>query len=688
MKILVISEKPSAAKKIAIALDENNKPIQNSKYGIQYFECKQGSDIIYVIPSIGHLYTIKQEGKGWTYPIVNWKWVPLYEADKKSKRVYNFIKLFNTISKEIDQYIVATDFDIEGSVIGYNILKYACDQNAINNARRMKFSTLTKEDLRESYNNLMESLDFEIINAGITRHQIDWLYGINLTRALTLALKNTTNQFKILSTGRVQGPTLKFIVDKEIEIMTHIPTPYWEAKLLIDINGKEFYANYKKRIETIKDANSILSIKSTKAKVSSIKKADIIIEPPIPFNLSGLQSEAYRLFSYSPKRTLQIAQKLYLDALISYPRTNSQQFPPSIKIKEILRKLESFGAYKSLVEMLKDKTLTPTQGKKMDPAHPPIHPTGEKPTRALSQQEARIFELIIRRFLAILGENAIKTIITTTFNVEGYEFILKGTTIKREGWRVFYKPYIREKDVKIPIFYEDQIIPIKDIKVDEKYTKPPSRYTYGSLLKKLEQENLGTKATRADIIENIHKRGYATKKNFEPTHLGKVVINTLDIYAPEIISPDMTRNLELKMNAIQEKELDMNTVMNEAIANLLEILNKFKEKEKEIGMTLSEGLNTYYETQRTLGKCPVCKTGNLVIIVSKKTGKRFVGCTNYFTGTCNISRPLPQKGKIIPTNEKCPKCGFPIVQIIIGKKPRKMCVNWINCNTEENKNDK
>ncbi len=687
MKTLVISEKPTAAKKIATALDENEKPKVLTKYGIQYFECSRNSDIIYVIPSIGHLYTIKQEGKGWDYPIYSWKWVPLYEVDKKAKRVQNFIKLFTAISKNVDRFVVATDYDIEGSVIGYNIVKFACSEDAINRAYRMKFSTLTKEELINSYDNLMNSLDFEIVNAGITRHQIDWLYGINLTRALTLSLKNTTNWFKILSTGRVQGPTLKFIIDKENEIDLHIPIPYWNAKILFEINGKEFFAIYKRRINTKQEVRNILNIKNKQALVSEIKESDIIIKPPTPFNLSALQSEAFRLFSYSPKRTLQIAQKLYLDALISYPRTNSQQFPESIKIDEILKKLETFNKYKQLIKQLKGKKLTPTKGEKKDPAHPPIHPTGEHPTRALSQQEVRIFELIIRRFLAILGENAIKTNIIASLDLEGFIFTINGTHIKKEGWRIFYKPYLSDKDIDLPNIQEGQAIPIKDIIIEDKFTKPPSRYTYGSLLKKLEYENLGTKATRAEIIENIHKRGYVIKKSFEPTQLGRVVINTLKRFAPEIISPEMTRNLELKMNAIQEKKIDMQLVMNEAVENLKQILNKFKEKEKDIGTSLSEGLKLYYETQRVLGTCPVCKTGKLVIIYSKKTKKRFVGCTNYFEGTCNVSRPLPQKGTIYPTKEICSKCGFPVVKISSGKRLRKMCVNWINCTKKETDGD-
>ncbi|MCK5183252.1 MAG: DNA topoisomerase I, partial [Candidatus Heimdallarchaeota archaeon] len=218
---LCISEKPTAAKRLATALDQQGKPkkLPNPRNlaKVPVYECRRNGDTIIVIPALGHLFsTVEDSSRGWHYPAFSYKWVPSYIANPKHGS-RPFIAAFKKYGKDVDEVIVATDFDLEGEVIGASIAKFACDRQ-LTDVKRMKFSTLTKEDIVDSYENLQPTVDINLANAGFARHEIDWLYGINLTRALTLSIKHSTGRYKLVTTGRVQGPTLKFVADRERDI--------------------------------------------------------------------------------------------------------------------------------------------------------------------------------------------------------------------------------------------------------------------------------------------------------------------------------------------------------------------------------------------------------------------------------------------------------------------------------------
>ena len=172
--------------------------------------------------------------------------------------------------------------------------------------------------------------------------------------------------------------------------------------------------------------------------------------PPPPFNTGDLQKEAYRIFGFSPSRTLQIAERLYLNALVSYPRTGSQHLPPSINYRAILQGLEGLGRYSKVVRNLLGGTLNSAQGAKADLAHPAVHPTGEVPRRHLNPPEAAIFDLITRRFLAAFGPPARRELVTVRLSVGGHEFVLSGGRTLYRGWIGSYGRYVSTRDVSVP----------------------------------------------------------------------------------------------------------------------------------------------------------------------------------------------------------------------------------------------
>lgn len=675
--ILIVTEKPDAAQRIAAALDLNGKAKKVEDKGVPYFIAERGKQII-VVPAIGHLYTVAEEKTGRNYyPVFHFRWVPRYVAEKGAGHIRAWLETISKLAENAEMYIDACDYDIEGSIIGYTLLKYACgNKEAV--ARRMKYSTLTREELENAYESLLPTLDFGLIEAGRARHEVDWLYGVNLSRALTIAAKDWSGHYATISTGRVQGPTLSFLVAREKAIRSFVPTPYWCIRAEVEIENQVFEAEYTRDvIEMRKEAETIMSECKGSGVVEAVELKQFQQAPPTPFDIGSLQSEAYNLFGYTPKRTLDIAQRLYLDALISYPRTSSQKLPPSINYREVLDGLKGISEYKELAtELLNKEELKPSEGDKEDPAHPAIYPTGKLPERPLDDAERRIWDLIVRRFMAVFAEPARRQSVKVRINVNGHIFYLRGRQTLVDGWLRFYDPYVRSEEVLLPAISEGQKIRIKRIILEDKFTRPPPRYNPGSLLKEMESAGIGTKATRADIIQTLYDRKYVRDERMVVTDLGFEVLEVLQKNCPTIVSVELTRNLEEKMDKIQANLERRENVILEAIEILKPVVEKLKTKETAIGEQLSYAIKKARIEERTIGTCPVCGNGLLMILHSRKTGKRFIGCSNFFKGLCRTSFPLPQKGSVTPSGETCRGCGWPTVQVKIrGKRPWMLCFN-------------
>ncbi len=674
---LIITEKPDAANRIASALDALGKAKRLLENGVPYYEAQRDEKIV-VVPALGHLYTVSAGGKGRNYPVFSYEWVPRYLSERGASRIRVWLRAIAKLAKEADKFIDACDYDIEGSIIGYCILKNVCG-GVENEAKRMKYSTLTKEELEKSYTALLPHLDFTLIEAGLARHEVDWLYGINLSRALTTAAKNFSKQYATLSTGRVQGPTLKFLATRERNIGCFIPLPYWIIKAKVKIGNVQHEADYeKKAIEVKEEAEAI--VKRCKGRTGFAKNVETkryMQMPPFPFDLGSLQSEAYRFFGYTPMRTLGIAQRLYLDALISYPRTSSQKLPKEIGYKKILEDLAKNREYTKLAgELLSKPELKPTEGKKQDSAHPAIYPTGKLSQKPLVGMEKTVYNLVVRRFMATFGEAALRQTVKVTLDVSGEKFFLNGRQTLEEGWLHFYEPFIRLQDAPLPLMAEGESVHIKRIVLEDKFTKPPPRYNPSSLLKKMEQGNIGTKATRAGIMQTLYDRKYIREERIVVTDLGLEVIDVLRKYCPGVVSVELTRQLEEKMSLVQQGQETKAKLLSDAIEILKPVTMSLKENEKAIGEQLSRAVRQAKLEEKIIGPCPTCDGGKQIIQHSKKTGKRFVGCTNYFNGTCRTAFPLPQKGYVKPTNKTCKSCGWSTVQVSLkGRRPWILCFN-------------
>ena len=1208
MSIVIIAEKPDAARRIAEALAENKSlKAYTDENKVTYYEFEKNGKKHIVVCAVGHLFNLAPVEKGWKYPIFNYTWKPSFEVNKESAFSKKYFDVVKKIVEKGSDFIIATDYDTEGELIGANILRFLANRN---DAKRMKFSALTKDELIESYEKVSPHIDFGQLEAGLTRHELDWLWGINITRALTLALKNSAEKgFAILSSGRVQSPTLAILFDRELEIRKFKPKPFWELELHVKINGTEAVASYEKgRIWKKEDADKVLQeCKGKDAKVKDIKKKKYKQAPPVPFNTTDLQAEAYQQFKFSPQQTMNIAESLYQQGFISYPRSSvdyeekifvidmnnrikevkigefidnlieknydktkkldnseeleinnyktfavnletnkievrpitsvirhsitepllelttedgrktrvtkshsvfvfdngslksiptselkvgdyiaiaksiqfssslneinllkeieekgieknftlanwkinigllkhtygkgskyndyrfrnsiplssalnfvsvneilpntqikafsgknkvslkiiqkitpslarflgyfssegakwckkgekasyeisltqkenevledmklclkeilisnnvketgsgkikklrvygktpyyllelfgvegraltkkvpeiilsapdeivaeylkayfagdgwvdiharsicartisrelangilflllrlgifarvyeipqkkkrkmkhksyeieitgndnirkfsikvgfikkshhekaqkilnmknlpssvhvdtiprvlvnwkelvkglsqvikkytkaygtkfitiqqlqkiskiktnyylikllkflesdvglsrivsikevkpsneyvydlsiegtnyenfiggfgliilhnsSQKLPASVNYEKILKALASLPQYKKFAEeLLKKEKLVPVEGKKEDPAHPCVHATHEVPDLSkLTPQQRKIYDLIARRTLAAFGDEALRETNTVSLDVAGHTFLLVGKRTLEPGWTKIYEPYLKREEIILPELKIGQTI--KVIKLEElaKETQPPARYSQGSIIKEMEARNLGTRASRSEILQTLYDRGYIAGKSIQVTKLGEAVVKALKEFCPKILSEELTRKFEEEMELVYQGKKKREEVVEEAKKTLEEILEEFKANEKKIGKKLLEALMNKREEERKLGNCPNCKTGELRILRSKLSGKFFVGCSNY--PKCKTGYPLPAGASIQATGNICEKCGTPTIQVFRkGKRPFRMCLD-------------
>ena len=665
MHEVIICEKPSSAEKIAKALSPSaKKKVYNKK--VKYWELKRDSKDITVVSGVGHLYSLVPDKKRYNISF-NLHWAPSHEVSKSSAFTKNYLNAIKKFGKNADSYVHACDYDVEGTLIGYNALKYACGEDSIKKASRMKFSTLTKKDIIDAYENRID-IDMHQVDNGIARHVLDYYFGMNISIALSDSVRKTKHRFLKLSVGRVQTPTLSILVNREKEIREFVPEPYWVIRAILDFEDIEI-KHVDGNIFDRERAEEIFNKCSGKdATVDKIEFSNSKTKPPVPFNLSGLQAEAYNVFGFSPKRTQIAAQNLYSAGYTSYPRTSSQKLPESLGFASIFKQLSANSEFKKHIDKLPAK-LKPNNGRKEDAAHPPIHPTGILPTSKLSSDEQKIYDLIVYRFIAVFFDAAKFETMKTTLDIEGEKFKFSRRRVTYKGWMEHY-PFRKIDDDLFPDVKEGDVMSVKELISDEKETKPPARYNQASLIKELEKRNLGTKATRADIIDKLYDRKYIEGNKIEVNKLGENLIDTLNSYCNDLTSEELTRDFENKLESINNDEITKEQIIDEGEKDVKDILKDIDENLKSIGSKLYES----YQESNIVGECSC--GGRLV----KRKGRygSFVGCTNY--PDCNVTYSLPKNSRILKT--KCNKCGLPLISTGKGKNLQRMCLDP-NCGKDK-----
>ncbi len=635
-KTLIITEKPSVARDIANALGkfENKKDyLENDKYVVTW--------------ALGHLVTLYEPEdydkklKFWTLqtlPIIpeEFKFKPVKETKKRFSAVK---KLINR--KDVGTIVNACDAGREGELIFRNILRLIPPKDK--EIKRLWLSAMTKEEITKAFRRLYPSEKFDLLGESATaRMESDWLVGINATRAFTRRWGT------ILSIGRVQTPTLNIICSRENEIRSFKKEKYYELKGKFS-NGEEYEGIYtdKKgntRINKKEEAEKIE--KETEGKegiVGKVKNSTVKKAHPLLYDLTELQRDANRRFGYSAKRTLSIAQKLYEQRkLITYPRTDSRFLPKALlkEIPGILRSV-SFGPFAPFVKELLQKGVKPDRRVINDKGvsdHFAIIPTGKTDAlRSLTEEEAKVFDLVVRRFISVFYPAAVFEKLSFETVVNGYAFKSAFSRLKEAGWMKLYGA--EEKPELMRITNGTKTL-LKKVTIEEKETQPPPRFTDATILTAMEtagklveeeelreamkERGLGTPATRAAIIERLIEVGYIERNGKTLVTLDKgmrLIGLASEVGTDEILSPALTGEWEKKLRDIEKGLLNSKKFMEEIKELTVSIVKKVKTYEGDYSVNSGD--------KTPVGKCPKCG-GNIY-----ETAKAFT-CENVKKGTCDF----------------------------------------------------
>ncbi len=743
---LIVTEKDSAARKIAEILGgrptvkEHGRGRQKVK---SYHFAHDGGDAV-AIGLRGHVMET-------VFPNTYKRWSLKYLGDMIEKPDLAWVvdggaagtlAALRAAAKGATELIIATDYDREGELIGHEALeilrgdalkhnpgdkpekkkrKTAGKDGAEARAKspapaptngdphvkamlpaavvdrhvRVRYSALTPEEVKAAFAK-PSTVDFNLAEAAHSRQDIDLIWGAVLTRFMSLASYRYGSDY--LSVGRVQSPTLRLVVDRELERRAFVPVPYWEIKATLEHDGGPFdVAHARGRFDTEAAMEAAFDGAQVEtAEVTAYKAEPRQDKPPAPFNTTALMSAASGA-GMTPARAMRAAESLYLDGLISYPRTDNTVYPASLDLHGSLRELARWQPVAATAARLagQDK-LTPTRGKKRTTDHPPIYPVGV-PKKELSGDQAKVYDLVARRFLATLLPPAVIERQRVDISLGPEPFLAYGARVALLGYLEVYEKYAAKRDRPLPPLQPGDTLKVLDVRSEAKETQPPGRYGQGKLIEKMEELGLGTKATRADIIQHLYDRNYVRDNPVEPTELGMALIAAFDAAmekAPvDISSSEMTAKLEREMDRISEGELRRDEVVRESQEMLEQAWKLLDAHVADIRDRIKSGVRE----DLTLGVCKNC--GGQLRVLRGKTGKRFAACVGKegeeprqpaVEGErprrgCGQTFPLPQRGTIVPTGKVCAECGWPEIKVIGGGgrgRPWVLCVD-IDCPSKE-----
>ena len=682
MKHLVIAEKPSVARDIARVLGCGKK---NNSY-------MEGKDYV-VTWALGHLVTLAdpeeygEQYKTWrldTLPMLpdRWKLVVIRQTSKQYHAVKEQI-----FRKDISDIIIATDAGREGELVARWILEKAGNKKPL---KRLWISSVTDKAIREGFSHLRPGKDYEnLYHAAVARAEADWEVGINATRALTCKYNAQ------LSCGRVQTPTLAMIASREEEIKKFIPKPYYGLRAVAkgisfiwtDAKNNSGRTFDKSRIESIYK-NAAQRIRITEVK----KKAKKTFSPAL-YDLTALQREANQRYGYSAKQTLNIMQRLYENhKVLTYPRTDSRYLTADMTgtLKERLKAC-AVGPYRkaasrlSMHEIKADKSFV-NNAKVSD--HHAIIPTEQYvQLEHMSNEERKIYDLVVRRFLAVLSPACEYEEISLTGMIGKETFRAKGSRILKTGWREIYDADWEDlededtadtsgstgssslTDTTWPDVSEGTELPVTSLSITEGKTKPPAYFTEGTLIAAMENParymqhkdqtlaralgetgGLGTVATRADIIEKLFGSFLMEKKGAE-IHITSKGKQLLSLVPPDLKSPELTAQWELRLKSIAQGKESQNKFMAEIENYTKSLISQIKNAD-----------GTFRHDNLTRHKCPQC--GKLMLEVNGKHGKMLV-CQDR---ECGYRETISRR-----TNARCPVCHKKMELVGKGDAQRFVC---------------
>ena len=627
MKSLVLAEKPSVAREIARVLGCVNK--QKS-----YFE---GSRYV-VTWALGHLVELA-EPEDYDKKYSTWKLedLPIIPKNTRLKVIRQTSHQFRAIQalmkrNDLSDLIIATDAGREGELVARWIMELIHWRKSF---RRLWVSSQTDKAIKDGFANLRPGHNYDnLFDSAVCRAEADWLIGLNVTRALTCKFNSQ------LSAGRVQTPTLSALVKREREIREFKPVDFWTVEADFGLFRGQWNKNGETRLFQLQQAEEIAAKGRGKEGIISELVSKEKAEPhPLAYDLTELQRDANKRYGYSAKHTSTILQNLYeRHKLVTYPRTDSRHLSGDLvsTLKERLAAI-AVGPYSQLVKPLLNKTLSP--GKRViDDSkvtdHHAIIPTGERVhLPSLSSDEGRLFDLIARRYVALFYPPCVYQEVTATALVESEEFRATGRRVKNAGWKQVYRQGLDEER-QLPPMEKGQKLRVKSCSPKEGQTQPPPRYTEASLLTVMEKHNLGTPATRADIIEKLLQTETIERKDNQLLPTGKGT-QLLELAPKELSSPELTAKWERELEAIARGQGDKNR-----------FLQGIRQQAETMVKAVASSDATYKHHNATRSRCPQC--GQFLLERKSKQGVMLV-CPDR-----NCGYKFRESKQL--TNRRCPQC--------------------------------
>lgn len=671
-KTLVLTEKPSVAKDIARVLGckrSGNGCIVGDKYIVTW--------------ALGHLVTLA-DPEAYDDKYKSWRMedLPMLPGRMKLVVIGQTSKQFKAVSSllssaEVSDIVIATDAGREGELVARWIIQKA---NCRKPMRRLWISSQTDKAIKEGFASLKPSSQYDnLYRSAQCRAEADWLVGLNVTRALTC--KHNAQ----LSAGRVQTPTLAMIVRREEDILRFRPKDYFTVKA----DFGEYTALYKDgkgqaRFADAAAAKEVAdSVRGKRGVLSEVKKVYRFKAPPAAYDLTELQRDANKKYGYSAKQTLSLMQSLYeTHKLLTYPRTDSRYITKDVAatLPERLRAI-AIGPYKdSANAVLRSKPIQTkyivNDAKVTD--HHAIIPTEQYvDLNKLSREERHIYDLVVRRFIAVLSAPFEYDEVQVKITVGRYNFYTKGQSIKSAGWKALYDSSLADDDddaepdlaaQRLPALSQGAAAAVKEVRVCAGKTSPPARYTEATLLTAMENPasqvedgrlrealktagGLGTPATRADIIEKLFNSFYIERRGREifPTSKGRQLIG---IVPPDLKSAELTAKWEQQLSLIAEGK-----------ANDRKFIEEMRGYASSLVQVVKSSTAEYKHDNMTREPCPQC--GKYLLEVNGKKGKMLV-CQDRDCGY--------RKSISVITNARCPECHKKLEMRGEGDKKAFFCV--------------
>lgn len=675
---LIIAEKPDQGLKIAAPFSFKKK----DGY-VEIAPCAHFPNGAYLTWAVGHLCELaspemyNETWKKWqieSLPMIPNRFVHI--VSKPKYKQFNIIKEL-VHNPKVTEIIMAGDCEREGEYIVRLILHVSGNNKP---AKRLWISSLTENAVLKGFEQLLQEEDTRnIYFEAYSRACADWVVGMNASRIYTLLLQRI-GIHDVFSVGRVQTPTLALIVKREKEIADFVSEPFWEVHATFKMDASQYEGKWHKdnntRIDSEEMAQKIIAFcKDKPAVVAEVEKETKEFYPPFLYNLSALQGDANRRYKFSPQKTLDIAQKLYVKGIISYPRSDSSFVTKeeALGFPAILAKIQHIPVYASYFPLTKETLIDDKRyvNEKKVTDHYAIIPTEQVPSLTkLSAEEQQIYDLIVRSLIAAHYDKAIFDYTTVHTLVDNRAtFISKGKVQVQEGWRrVIYgdsKGEEKEKEELLPHLEKEQQGVVKAVKIKSSKTQPPKRYTEGQLISVMKTagrhledeelmkvlnrtEGLGTEATRAGIINVLKQRKYitVTKNQVFATDKGMLLIDAIGKQL--LASPEMTAKWEQRLHEIGEGAASASQFMENVKKLTTKIIDDAKSEAGEWQfsqynleqISKNSPLSKGKGERKKIGKCLLCD-GDCVDVGS------FYGCTNYSTKGCKFTVSKKILGKTI-----------------------------------------